>query len=438
MSISAAARDTARDLLGFLDASPTPWHAVATIRRRLEQAGFRELREGEAWELRAGEAVFTSRGGSSLVAAVLGDEPPWEAGFAIGAAHTDSPGLRVKPLGGHARAGLLRLGVEIYGGPMLATWADRDLSLAGRVQLAAPEGLRETLVAVERPLLRIPTAAIHLNREVNDKGLLLHKQDQLPPILAEALAETDSARLPALLAEQLGVEAPAVLGFDLCVVDVQPAAFFGLDDEFIACGRLDNLAMCHALLLPLRTRAARPARTTAVAAFFDNEETGSLSTRGAAGTLLSAFLERLVMALGGGRPDWLRACARSFLISADMAHAVHPGHLERYEPQHLVAVNGGPAVKLNANLRYASDSAGTARFQRLCEQAGVPCQLYVHRSDLPCGSTIGPTAAAQLGIETVDVGNPMWSMHSVRESAGTADPAMMAAALGQFWSGEGR
>lgn len=435
MRIDDRARACARDLLAFLDASPTPWHAVSEIRRRLEGAGFRRLDESEAWTLRPGEAVYVERGGSSLAAAVIGERPPWEAGFQLAGAHVDSPGLRVKIQGEHAKAGLLRLGVEVYGSPILATWADRDLSLAGRVVLRDGDGQREALVAFDRALLRLPTAAIHLDREVNAKGLVLHKQDHLPPILAVAAeALPEGGRLKALLAERLGAEAGGILNFDLCVVDTQPAAFFGPDEEFLASGRLDNLAMCHALLLPLLARAGRPAAGTAVAAFFDNEETGSLTARGADGSLLPDLVERLALALGGGREETLRACARSFLISADMAHAVHPGHLGLYDAQHHVAMNGGPAIKINASQRYATDGPGAARFQRLCEAAGVPCQQYVHRTDLPCGTTIGPIAASRLGVPAVDVGNPMWSMHSVRESAGAGDPAMMCAALEAFWS----
>lgn len=433
--IDERARGIARDLLAFLDASPTPWHASAELRRRLEAAGFRRLDERVAWKLSPGEAVYVERAGSSVVAAVIGEDAPWEAGFQLAGAHVDSPGLRVKIKGEHAKVGLLRLGVEVYGGPILGTWADRDLSLAGRVVLKDGAGERDALVDFERPLLRLPTVAIHLDREVNNRGLLLHKQDHLPPVLAAADdALPEGGRLRALLAERLGVEAPAILNFDLCVTDVQPATFFGPDEEFVASGRLDNLAMCHALLLPLLARAGRGAGGTAVAAFFDNEETGSLTARGADGSLLPDVVERLALALGASREDWLRACARSFLVSADMAHAVHPGYGSLYDPQHHVELNGGPAIKINASQRYATDGLSAARFQRLCESAGVPCQQYVHRTDLPCGTTIGPITAARLGVPAVDVGNPMWSMHSVRESSGAADPAMMCAALEAFWS----
>jgi aspartyl aminopeptidase len=428
----------AADLLAFLDASPSPWHAVEEMGRRLTAAGFLRLEEGEAWELEAGRGYFTTRAGSALAAFVAGGEAPARAGFRLMGAHTDSPGLRVKPQGEHAKGGLLRLGVEVYGGPILATWTDRELGLAGRLVLEDPASATAVLtrtVRLEQALLRLANPAIHLNREVNNKGLVLDKQEELPLLLAaaeEGLPE--GGLLRGLLAETAGVDPGAILGFDLCAWDLQAAAFWGPGREFIAAGRLDNLAMCHAGLLAVQRlveEGIRPA-ATALAVFFDHEEVGSQSPQGADGSFLPDLLERVHEALGGGRGDFLRACSRSFLISADMAHALHPNYLRWYEPQHQAFLNRGPVIKHNSNLRYTTNGEGAARFERICQAAGVPVQHYVHRTDLPCGTTIGPMASARLGIPAVDVGNPMLSMHSARECAGALDPLWMTEALATF------
>lgn len=427
----------AADLLAFLDASPTPWHAVEEMKRRLAAAGFALLREEDAWQLRPGGAYMVERGGGALAAFVAGQGSLAEEGFRLMGAHTDSPGLRVKPKGEHAKGGMLRLGVEIYGGPILATWTDRELGLAGRVSVkdpAAPGGVSQRLVRVDRALLRLANAAIHLNREVNNKGLVLDKQEELPLLLAVEESLPDGGLLRGLLAQAADVDPARILAFDMCAIDLQPATLWGASEEFIASGRLDNLAMCHAGLLAVlaAAREADELRGVALSLFFDHEEVGSQSTSGADGSFLPDVLERIHEALGGGREAFLRACARSFLVSADMAHALHPNYQRLYEPQHQVFLNQGPVIKLNSNLRYTTDGPGAARFMRICADAGVPVQRYVHRTDLPCGSTIGPMASARMGIAAVDVGNPMLSMHSVRESAGALDPLWMAQALGHF------
>jgi len=432
-------RATCADLLEYLDASPSPWHAVDEAVRRLEGAGFQRLGEEETWALEPGRGYYLARGGSSLAAFVAGTATPAEGGFHIVGAHTDSPGLRVKPQGEHAKGGLVRVGVEIYGGPILASWADRELGLAGRLVLRGGDGgLEEQSVAVQRPLLRLANAAIHLNREVNNKGLLLDKQEEIPLLLAQAEAGLPDGRiLRELLAYEVEVDAGRILGFDLCAWDLQEAGTWGADDEFIASGRLDNLAMCHAGLSALLQAAqgVAPPASTPVLLLFDHEEVGSQSAMGADGSFLPDVLERIHEARGGGRAGFLRACARSFLVSADMAHALHPNYMRLHEPQHHVFLNQGPVIKLNSNLRYTTDGASLARFTTICERAQVPAQTYVHRTDLPCGTTIGPLASSRLGIRAVDVGNPMLSMHSVRESAGAADPLFMNRALAAFFQG---
>ncbi len=437
-------RERLTDLLDYLDASPSPWHAVAEAALRLAKAGFRRLLEEEAWRLEPGQGYFMIRGGSALCAFVAGTAPPEEKGFQLVGAHTDSPCLRVKPQGEHVKGGFVRLGVEVYGGPILATWTDRELGLAGRLVLRDGAGLRdgpglrELPIKLERPLLRLANPAIHLNREVNSKGLILDKQEELPLLLAQAEAGLPEGRLLLeLLAAEAEVEPGEILSFDLCSWDLQSACFWGASEEFIASGRLDNLAMCHAGLaaLLLATDEGEVPEHTPVLVLFDHEEVGSQSPTGADGSLLPDLLERIHAARGGGRESFLRACSRSFLISADMAHALHPSYLRWYEPQHHVFLNQGPVIKLNSNLRYATDGVGQARFQLICEKAEVPVQRYIHRTDLPCGTTIGPMASARLGIRTVDVGNPMHSMHSVRESAGARDPELMTRALATFFQG---
>lgn len=435
MNISPEIRHHAQDLLDFIDQSPSPWHAVATLEQRLAGHGYTRLEETAAWSLRPGGRHTVIRGGSSLIAFRLGKGSPAEQAFRIVGAHTDSPGLRLKPKAPHHSESMLRLGVEVYGGPILATFTDRDLSLAGRVCVRGENGIEARLVRFEQPLLRLPNLAIHMNRAVNEEGLKLNKQSELPLLLAgieEGLPAQD--RFLRLLAERTGCEAADLLSFELNVYDTQPGALWGPEGEFIADGQIDNLSSCHAGLTALLTM--EDGEHTSVAAFFDHEEIGSESHKGADGSFLSDVLERIALGLGADPAGYRRALARSFLVSADAAHAHHPNFPHAYEPLHAIRVNGGPAVKINANQRYATDGLTEARFQALCERAGVPCQKYVHRTDLACGSTIGPMTAARLGIATVDCGCPMWAMHSARESAGVLDQAWFAKVLGEFYDSE--
>lgn len=434
MSQPAPARRAAQDLLGFLDASPTPWHAVATAAARLDAAGFRRLDEADRWRLQPGGRYYATRGGAALIAFTLGEAALAESGYRIVGAHTDSPALRLKPRPALAGEGLLRLAVEIYGGPILATYTDRDLGLAGRVVVRCTEGTATRLVRFDRALLRLPNLAIHMNREVNEQGLKLHKQNELPLILGLAAdQQAAEARLAGLLAEAAAAEPSDLLGWELLAYDLQSATFWGLDDAFIASGRLDNLASCHAALVALEAAAAPAA--TAVVALFDHEEVGSESAVGAGGSFIGDVLARIALQAGLDDEDRRRALARSFFVSADMAHAYQPNFPAAYEPGHKVMVNGGPVIKHNANQRYTTGAETAARFMALCERAAVPCQQYAHRADLGCGSTIGPMVAAGLGVASVDVGSPLWAMHSLRESSGALDQAYMIAALGALFSG---
>ena len=433
MSIPEAARAQAAALLRFIDASPSPWHAAGNLAARFAAAGFAVLDEGDAWQLAPGGRYLVRRG-ASLIAFVGGRGSPAEHGLRLAGAHTDSPGLRVKPRPTHVADGMLRLAVEVYGGPILATFADRDLSLAGRVMLRGQDGgaPKECLVHFDKPIARLPNLAIHMNREVNEAGLKFHKQNELPLILSVAPTEGDPGQvLHAMLAACLGVAAGEILSWDLAVCDTQPGACWGPDEEFLAASRLDNLASCDAIAVALE--ACGEPQAGCVAAFFDHEEVGSESAAGAAGSFVADVLRRYSLALGADEEGHRRMLAKSFMVSADMAHAWHPNFPAAYEPGHRVLVNAGPVIKHNANQRYSTDADTAARFMTLCAEAGVPCQQYAHRTDLGCGSTIGPVVAARLGVPSVDVGAPMWAMHSLRESAGVADHAAMIAALGRHF-----
>jgi len=431
MPIAPHFRSHAQDLLDFIDASPSPWHAVQTLSQRLETAGFSRLDEAERWSLAPGGSYYVVRGGASLIAFRLGQAPLAQTGLRLIGAHTDSPGLRLKPNAPHRADGFSRLGVEVYGGPILATFTDRDLSLAGRVSLRQGDAHVTRLLRFEQPLLRLPNLAIHMNREVNEQGLKLNKQTELPLLLG--LAEDDSAGdFRSRISLQLGCETADIVNWEFNVYDTQPGSFWGADAAFIADSQLDNLASCHAALSALQATTAPEA--TCLSAFFDHEEVGSTSAAGADGSFVEDVIQRLGAAQSQDVEDQRCTLARSFFVSADMAHAWNPNFPAAYEPNHRVMVNAGPVIKVNANQRYATGIDSAARFIACCERAQVPWQQYAHRTDLGCGSTIGPLVAARLGILSIDVGSPMWAMHSLRESAGVLDHSYMSQALAQVFS----
>ena len=414
-----------QDLLEYIDASPTPFHAVAETVTRLDACGYRPLDEAEPWDINAGDKVYVVRGGGSIAAFHMGSAPSHEAGFHLVGAHTDSPNLRVKPNPELKQSGYAQLGVEPYGGVLLHTWLDRDLSLAGRVLLADGSA---RLVDFGRELLRVPSLAIHLNRKVNTEGLKLNAQKHMAPIVS--LNDDGGIDLRVLLAEELGdVKDEDVLAWDLMAYDVQPATRSGVRREFIHAARIDNLASCHSALTAL-TAADRNAEITRGVVLYDHEEVGSRSAQGAASDFLRSCLQRLS---GSSVEDYHRAVARSFLISADMAHAIHPNYTDRHEPKHQPMLGGGPVVKINVNQAYATDGESWASFERWAREADVSTQRFVVRSDLGCGSTIGPITAAELGIRTVDAGNPMLSMHSCREVAAAADVPRMIDVMKRFF-----
>lgn len=431
-SVDKNVHEQASDLLAFIDASPSPWHAVSTVEQRLASEGFEQLLETEAWQLKTGGSYYVTRGGASIIAFTLGTAALIESGYRMVGAHTDSPSLRLKPNAAYGSDGLVRIGVEVYGGPILATFTDRDLSIAGRVTIRTASGFETRLLKFDNALMRLPNLAIHMNREVNDKGLVLNKQSELPLIFGENEVgiEADKQFLT-YIAQALKVETQDILTFELNVFDTQKGVFWGASQEFIANSQLDNLASCHAAVAALT--ATKEPNSTCICALFDHEEVGSESTTGASGSFLADVVNRISTSQKLDEEARLRTLAQSFFISADMAHAYHPNHPSAYEPCHHVSVNKGPVIKTNANQRYSTNAESAARFITLCERAGVPYQQYAHRTDLGCGSTIGPIVASNLGVASVDVGSPMWAMHSIRESAGVLDHSYMISVLNELF-----
>ncbi len=431
------AQQNAHDLLNFIDASPSAFHAAHHIARGLSALNFVRLDEKRTWNLKDSERYYVMRDDSSIIAFTRGKSALPDSGFRILGAHTDSPGLKIKPNPLKTGDGVIRLGVEIYGGPILASFTDRDLSLAGRVSYRMESGaIASELVKFDQALLRLPNLAIHMNRSVNENGLKLDKQTELPLILAASIQQQlPELYFKKLLADQLNLDqAEQVLSWELMVYDTQPGVLWGAQQEFFANSQIDNLASCHAGLTALLDDHVLNAGNHLVCAFFDHEEVGSESHKGADGSFLTDVLQRIGAAHELTTDDWHRTLARSFMVSAYMAHAYQPNFPGAYDAEHRVFVNQGPVIKINANQRYTSHSRSEAQFMDYCQQTEVPVQKYSHRCDLPCGSTIGPMTSARLGIQSVDVGNPMWAMHSIRESAGVLDHDYLIRALGCFFS----
>jgi aspartyl aminopeptidase len=389
----------------------------------LRDAGFEEVTLADEWE-GAPPRGFVQRG-AALVAWYRGSAARPTSPLRVVGAHTDSPCLRVKARPDTGTSGWKQLAVEVYGSALLNSWLDRDLGLAGRVE--TPDG--PLLVAVHEAVARVPQLAIHLDRDVNEKGLLLDKQQHLTPVWG--VGPPVDGEFRSWLGGVTGT--PDIISWDLCLFDVTGAKVLGPAHELLASGRLDNQVSCWAAVDAL-CAAGDPGDAMAVIALFDHEEVGSESTAGAAGPLLEHVLERLAIASGATRSQFLAQLASSTCVSADNAHSVHPNYPERHEPGHRPVVNQGPAVKLNSNQRYATSAATAAMFQDVCDTAGVPWQVFVSRNNMPCGSTIGPITATRLGIDTVDVGVPQLSMHSARELCGTKDPVWLAQALRVYFT----
>lgn len=427
-------------LLKFLDASPVNFLAARNIACELEQNGYRRLDPQQPLgELKAGDKVYVTKNDSSVYAFRLGRKPLAETGFHMICAHSDSPTFRVKPhaeMTGEGR--LVRLNTEVYGGPILSTWFDRPLTLAGRVIVRGKDAMSpETmLMHVRRPLLQISNLAIHFNRQVND-GVKLSKQKDMLPLLGLINDELEQGNLLMnVIVEELSKQRPVshedILDFDLYLADTQPACTFGVHDEFISSGRLDDLSMCFAGLEALI--AAPESDTTQVLAIFDNEETGSQTKQGAGSPFLASMLVRIARQQSGTEEAYWQAVERAFMISADNAHAFHPNYAEKYDPTNHPMLGGGPAIKFNASQKYASDAVSAAIFAEICRKAGVPCQRFVNHSDVAGGSTLGNILASTVPLRGVDMGNAILGMHSCRETGSVADHAYCVRAFTEFYS----
>ncbi|KAJ3415427.1 hypothetical protein HDV05_005021 [Chytridiales sp. JEL 0842] len=489
-------KQSAEDFITFVNASPSPFHAVAESKRRLEAAGFKPLSERDTFTIARNGKYYFTRNQSSIVAFAVGGAYQRGNGFCVVGAHTDSPCLKVKPKSKKEKVGYAKVGVECYGGGLWHTWFDRDLSIAGRVIVKAGDKLEHRLVRIDKPILRIPTLAIHLDRAVNSEGFKFNTETHLTPMLSSAAASLNEAggisdkHEPLLLkkvSEQLKVQPNDISDFELCLFDTQPSTIGGGADEFIFSPRLDNLMSSYcaitAIINSVHTAGNLAADTNIrVVALFDNEEVGSQTAMGAGSNLMETTMKRLAEAeLADGitklsptlsptsspsssPSSWViidefeslppilsstdllspspnlatsyppsplkpyirksvyeQALSKSFLISADMAHAVHPNYAEKHEDDHRPMINKGIVIKQNANQRYATTAVTTALLREIAKKRDVPLQEFVVRNDSPCGSTIGPMLSAQLGVRTIDVGNPQLSMHSIRETCGTVD-----------------
>ena len=421
-----------QQLCAFLDASPTPFHGVSTMVSLLSEAGFTELSVDQSWSLKQGGKYYVVRNGSSIVAFVNGSEAVSKSGVRIVGAHTDSPCPMLKPQPEIQKGGFCQLGVEIYGGALLNPWFDRDLSIAGRVVYKdANQELKQTLINFKHPVATIPSLAIHLDRNAN-KDRTINPQTDIPPIVKLNMGNQKSQNFRDILQQQFLTDQDQVMDFELCLFDTQPAAMVGLEKEFLASGRLDNLLSCF-----VATQALIKAdgTQTCIMACNDHEEVGSVSAVGADGPFLESVISKIA-ANESGSLDISAVMDKSLLISCDNAHAVHPNYMDKHDAGHLPSINGGPVIKTNVKQRYATNSVTSSRFKHLCEQASVPVQQFVSRADMGCGSTIGPIASSRLGVATIDVGIPQLAMHSCRELTGSKDSLRLAMVLGVFFSSD--
>ena len=426
-------------LLSFLDASPVNFLAVKNITEELEQNGFRRVDATEALgEVKAGDKLFVTKNDSSVYAFQIGKKPLAESGFHMICAHCDSPTFRIKPNAEiSCEGGIVKLNTEVYGGPIMSTWFDRPLTLAGRAIVKGADVMHPTtmLLHIKRPLLQISNLAIHFNRQVND-GVKLSKQKDVLPILGIISSEFERGNmLMNIIVEELNkqqkVAREDILDFDLYLADATPACTFGVHDEFISSGRLDDLSMCYAGLEALI--ASEATDTTQVLAIFDNEETGSQTKQGAGSPFLSYMLKRIALAQSGTAEAYYQAVERAFMISADNAHAWHPNYPEKYDPTNHPVLGGGPVIKFNAAQKYASDAMSASVFAGLCHKAGVPCQRFVNHSDVAGGSTLGNILASSIPLRGVDMGNAILAMHSCRETGSTLDHEYCVKVFTQFY-----
>lgn len=422
-------------LLDFLDASPVNFLAAQNIATELEKAGYRKLDPREPiGNVKAGDRLYVTKNDSSVYAFHIGRKPMAEAGFRMICAHCDSPTFRIKPNAEMlCEGGIVKLNTEVYGGPIMSTWFDRPLTIAGRVIVRGSDALTPTtlLLHVKRPLLQISNLAIHFNRQVND-GVKLSKQKDMLPILGIINDELEKGNLLMnIICGELSIKPEEVLDFDLYLADATPACTFGVHDEFLSSGRLDDLSMCFAGLEAMIDTDTADA--TKVLAIFDNEETGSQTKQGAGSPFLAMMLQRIAQAQSGSAEAWYQAIERAFMISADNAHAWHPNYSEKYDPTNHPVLGGGPVIKFNAAQKYASDAVSAAVFAEICRGAGVPCQRFVNHSDVAGGSTLGNILASSIPLRGVDMGNAILAMHSCRETGSVADHLYTVKAFTQFF-----
>lgn len=421
------------DLMSFMDSSVCNFLAVKTISERLETAGFVKLNPSDRWQLAQGGKYFMTKNDSALFAFVVGNGTPAD-GFKIISSHSDSPGFRVKPSPEMlSDGGVLRLNTEVYGGPILYTWFDRPLSLAGRVIVKSDNPLRPEvkIVRFDSPLLTIPHLAIHFNRSVNE-GNPLSKQKDMMPMLAQLKNDVNAnGYLLKMVADKACVDVNDILDFDMSLYDTTPAVLVGANNDFLTSGRLDDLSMVHASLTALLS--SKPSKMTQIMAVFDNEETGSGTKQGAASPVLYNLLTRINDSIGGDNETLLRAIDSSFMVSADNAHALHPNYPEKHDPTNHPVLGGGPAIKINANCKYMTDAQSAAVFRSVCEGAGVPFQYFVNHSDSAGGSTLGNILTSQIDLRGVDMGAAIWAMHSVRETASPLDHCYITKAFTYFY-----
>ena len=424
-------------LLSFLDASPVNFWAVRNIAEELEKKGFRRINPQEPLgKVEAGDKFFVTKNDSSIYAFQIGKKPLADAGFHMICAHCDSPTFRIKPNAEMTcEGGIVKLNTEVYGGPIMSTWFDRPLTLAGRVIVKGEDAMhpQTLLLHIKRPLLQISNLAIHFNRQVND-GVKLSRQKDVLPILGIINDELEQGNLLMnVITTELNIRQKDILDFDLYLADATPACTFGVHNEFISSGRLDDLSMCWAGVEAMAANCAEVPETTNVLALFDNEETGSQTKQGAGSPFLSYMLKRIALSQSGTEEAYYQAVERAFMVSADNAHAWHPNYGEKYDPTNHPMLGGGPVIKFNAAQKYASDAASAAVFANICEQAGVPCQRFVNHSDVAGGSTLGNILASSIPLQGVDMGNAILAMHSCRETGSAIDHEYCVKAFTEFY-----
>lgn len=436
MPIYDEAKKVSADLLDFIQRSPSGWQAVGVAEEDLQAAGFKRYETDGSLELKEGDKGYFVQNGSALIAFQIGQDPI-QNGFRVFGNHSDSPALKIKPNAISKSEGVLRLAVEVYGGPLLDTFFDRPLSLAGRVSLKSDNPLKPELRLVDfkKPILILPNLAIHMGNKSND-GQKIERQKDILPFIALADEEVDEKLFLNLIADELEIKADDILDYELITYEVNPPSFCGLDDVFISSGRLDNLAMMKAGLNALIANSENEDVGYGIKVLLvtDNEEVGSGTKQGAASLFVRDLFERIVIALGGSRDDFLSIFPKSFMISGDLAHAAHPNFPEKADPGHRPRVNAGPVIKVAASQSYASDAISASAFRQIADAAEVPYQIFVNKSDMRGGSTIGPITSAMLPMPTVDCGTAVWGMHSIRETGGILDQYYMEKLLKYFFS----